>query len=141
MVYFLVGLLFILAPFIIEILYDDRYQSAGWMLQVLSITIIGSSFRLGSTLLLSMGNPKVGTVAVAVRAAALLIMIPQGYDMYGLEGAIVAIAVNPLFEIPVILWFFASRKMISWWREFIYIPVVLVGYLIGSVLLSFFSYT
>lgn len=136
MVYFLVGLLFIMAPFIIDILYDDRYQSAGWMLQALSITIIGSSFRLGSTLLLSMGNPKVGTVAVAVRAAALLIMIPQGYEMYGLEGAIVAIAVNPLFEIPVILWFFAAKKMVSWWREIIFIPMAGVGYFIGSLFLK-----
>lgn len=136
MVYFLVGLLFITAPFIIDVLYDDRYLLAGWMLQILAITIIGSSFRLGSTLLLSMGNPKVGTVAVAVRAAALLIMIPQGYELYGLEGAIIAIAVNPLFEIPVILWFFASRKMISWWREVVFIPMMGIGYFVGHVFLK-----
>jgi O-antigen/teichoic acid export membrane protein len=141
MVYFLVGFLFITAPLIIDVLYDDRYQQAGWMLQVLAVTIIGSSFRLGSTLLLSMGNPKVGTAAVAVRAIALLLMIPYGYNEYGLEGAVIAIAVNPLFEIPVILWFFSSRKMISWWREVIYIPVTIIGYLFGYGLLYSLSYT
>lgn len=139
MVYFLVGFLFVTAPFIIDVLYDERYQSAGWMLQLLSITIVGSSFRLGSTVLLSMGKPKVGTIAVAVRAIALLLMIPHGYNEYGLEGAIIAIAVNPLFEIPVILWFFASRKMISWWREFVFIPMLVVGYFVGNSLLMIIS--
>ena len=131
-VYFLVGFLFVLAPFIIDVLYDDRYQSAGWMLQVLAFTVIGSNFRLGSTLLLSMGNPKVGTLAVAVRATALLLMIPYGYEEYGIEGAVIAIAANPLFEIPVILWFFAIKGMISWWREVIWLPMLLVGYIVGS---------
>lgn len=136
MVYFLVGLLFVTAPLIIDVLYDDRYQQAGWMLQALTITIIGSNFRLGSTLLLSMGNPKVGTVAVAVRAVALLLMIPYGYEGYGLEGAVSAIAVNPLFEIPVILWFFSAKRMVSWWREIVFIPMAGVGYFIGSLFLK-----
>lgn len=139
-IYFSVGMLYVTAPIIIQVLYDERYQESGWMLQVLAITIIGSSFRLGSTLLLSMGNPKVGTAAVAVRAVALLIMIPWGFQHYGLQGAIWSIAVNPLFEIPIILWFFSKYKIISWYKEVIFIPVLGVGYLAGNLLVSLFYF-
>jgi len=138
-IYFCVGLLYITAPFIIDILYDERYSDAGWMLQMLAVTIIASTFRLGSTLLLSMGNPKVGTVAVAIRAVALMTMVPYSFGNYGLQGAIWAIAVNPLFEIPVILWFFARYKIVSWYREFMFIPIAGVGYVIGVLLLSLLS--
>lgn len=133
-IYLSVGLLYSLAPLIIQILYDDRYQAAGWMLQILAITIIGSSFRLGSTLLLSMGNPKVGTIAVALRAIALVIMIPYGYDNYGLHGAVWAIAINPLFEIPVILWFFSRYQLISWFKEIMFLPMIGIGYGLGHLL-------
>jgi O-antigen/teichoic acid export membrane protein len=142
MIYFSVGLLFVIAPVIIQILYDERYQESGWMLQVLAITLIGSSFRLGSTLLLAMGNPKIGTIAVAIRALALLIMIPWGFHNYGMHGAIWSIAINPLFEIPVILYFFSKYKIISWYKEVIFIPVIAVGYIAGDFfvkLLDFFT--
>ena len=135
-IYFCVELLYVTAPLIIEILYDDRYIEAGWMLQLLAITILGSGFRLGSSLLLSMGNPQVGTIAVAVRAAALIFMLPLSYEYYGMYGAVLSIAVNPLFETPVILWFFARYKVISWYKEFMYLPLIGVGYFIGELLLA-----
>lgn len=140
-IYFSVGVLFVTAPIIIQSLYDERYQESGWMLQVLAITIIGSSFRLGSTLLLAMGNPKVGTAAVAVRALALLVMIPWGFDHYGLQGAVWCIAVNPLFEIPIILWFFSKYKIISWFKEVKFIPVLGVGYVVGTLFVSLFNFS
>lgn len=136
-IYLCVGFLYSTAFLIIQILYDDRYQEAGWMLQVLAITIIGSSFRLGSTLLLSMGNPKVGTFAVALRAVALILMIPYGYENFGLQGALWSIAVNPLFEIPIILYFFSRYKIISWYKEVRFIPVIGVGYFLGQVVIKF----
>jgi len=138
-IYFCVGLLYVTAPLIIDILYDDRYLNTGWMLQVLAITIIGSSFRLGSSLLLSMGNPQAGTIAVAVRAVALVLMIPLGYEHYGMYGAVWSIAINPLFEIPVILWFFSRYKIISWYKEFMFLPIIGVGYFVGELLLALFS--
>lgn len=138
-VYLSVGFLFVTAPLIVNILYDDRYEAAGWMLQIMSIIVVGSCFRLGSTLLLSKGNPKVGTFAIIVRATALLTLLPYAFEHYGLEGAIWAIAINPLFEIPVIIWFFAHKGMISWWREFVFLPVVGVGYLLGQIMLSILS--
>jgi len=130
-VYLCVGLIYVVGPLIIEVLYDERYQAAGWMLQILAITLIGSSFQLGTTLLLSMGNPKVGTLAVAIRAIALIVIIPFAYEHYGLEGAVWAIAVNPLFEIPVILWFFAKYRIVSWYKEIRYVPMLIVGYGLG----------
>ena len=141
LVYFLVGFLFIIAPFIIDTLYDERYQQAGWMLQILSLTIIGSSFALGSTLLLSMGAPKFGTISVAVRAIALLIMLPYGYELFGLKGAILAIAVNPLFEAVVILWSCSAKRIIVWKREFLFVPVSMVGYFAGQFTLVLFGYS
>lgn len=139
-IYFSVGVLYVLAPVIIQVLYDERYQDSAWMLQTLSIAIVASTFRLGATLLLSMGNPKVGTVAVAIRAVALLMMVPWGFHHYGLSGAVWCIALNPLFEVPVILWFFSRYKIISWYKEVMFIPILGVGYLAGVFLLSLFDF-
>jgi len=134
-----VGMLYVVAPTVINILYDDRYQQAGAMLQILSITIIASSYRLGSSLLLSMGNPKAGTIAVAVRGLALVLLLPLGYEHYGINGALWSIAINPLFEVPVILWFFTRYKIISWYREVMFLPILGVGYVVGAWFLSLFD--
>jgi O-antigen/teichoic acid export membrane protein len=137
-VYLLTGVLFATAPLIIEVLYDDRYRDAGWMLQILAISIIPATFSLGNALLLSMGHPKVGTIAVAIRAAALFIMVPMGFEYFGMEGAIWAIAVNPLFEIVVILWFFSKYRLISWFKEIMFLPCLALGYYAASSLVGIF---
>jgi len=133
LVYFSVGFLYVTAPLIIDTLYDERYQAASWMLQILAVSIVGSSFQLGTMLMLSKGNPKVGTFAVLIRSIALFTMLPLGYEYYGLYGAVWAIAVNPLSESLIVLGFFMRYKIISYYKEVIFIPFILVGYAAGSL--------
>jgi len=139
-IYLCVGFLYVTAPLIIGLLYDNRYQDSGWMLQILSITMLASGFRLGNVLLLAMGNPKVGALSVFIRACALIIMLPLAYENYGIVGAIWSIAINPLFEIPIILYFFIKYKIISWGKEFIFLPFVIVGFYMGEAFLYAFDY-
>jgi len=136
--YFFIGVIYVISPVIIQVLYDDRYKSATWMLQILTVSLLPLGVRLGSTLLLAMGSPKIGTLTVAIRAIFLFLMIPWGYQHYGIEGAVWSIAVNPLFEIPVVFWFFTKYKIISWLKEIKYIPMLVLGYYFAQMMLRFF---
>lgn len=74
-------------PWVVEVLYDERYRSSGWMLQALSFTaaltvVLNSS----QALLLSAGNAKALFVRSLIRAAALLIGLPLGYALLGVAG-------------------------------------------------------
>ena len=136
--YFFIGVIYVISPVIIQLLYDDRYLSATWMLQILTVSLLPLGVRLGSSLLLVRGNPKIGTLTVVIRAIFLFLMIPWGYHNYGLEGAVWSIALNPLFEIPVVLWFFSKYRMIAWLKEIKYTPMLILGYYFGQMMLSLF---
>lgn len=135
-VFFFVGFLYVLAPLIIDLLYDSRYKPSGWMLQILVFSLAGSCYKLGSTLMTAVGNPKIGTFAIITRAIALWCFTPISYHYFGISGALWAIAANPLFELPVIWWSFYKRGFICWTREIIFLPFIGVGYYAGLLVLE-----
>lgn len=125
------GFLYASAPLLIKILYDDRYQDAGWMLQILTIALIGSNYTLGSRLLTIMGYPYVRTVIVAARAILLWTAVPAALKMYGLTGGLYAISCNIGIEIIIILIALYKYKMLSLYREFLMLPMAVAGYFLG----------
>ena len=76
------------------LLYDARYVGAGWMLQAL---LIGAWFRVlnvpNHAALLALG--KTGWIAAsnAIWFAALLVLLPGGFMLGGMLGAIAGLAV------------------------------------------------
>ena len=115
---FPIGALTVLAPFVIQILYDERYHAAGWMLQLLCIKVAMSIIiETIQSCLFSMGETKQGFIQNIIRSTTLAIGIPIGWLTGGLEGLIVAVALS---EVPVIfyVWFvFARTKLLRFERE------------------------
>lgn len=77
---------------IIEVLYDDRYAAAGWMLRALTV---GAWFRTldavqGSTLL-ALGRTRSLAGSNAVRAAGTFVLAGSGWAIAGLPGAILGL--------------------------------------------------
>lgn len=74
---------------IIDILYDDRYRDAGWVLQLLSI---GSWFMTLETtsggVFLARGESHWLTTFGATKLVGLAVFIPLGYHLYGFPGAV-----------------------------------------------------
>lgn len=95
------GLLFTTGHVIIDLLYDERYQNAGWMLQVLSLQVAMAVISTSEeTLLFSVGKTYYGFARSLAKAIWILVGIPIGWRLYGLTGVVWCVA---LAEVPVLV--------------------------------------
>lgn len=87
------------SDFLIAILYDHRYQQAGWMLPLLAI---GVWFTTLSTVnewtLLGVGKPKYGTFSNGLKFAWIVVVLPIMTIRYGILGAVIVMALSDLFR-------------------------------------------
>jgi O-antigen/teichoic acid export membrane protein len=70
------GLLFALGPSIIHVLYDDRYESAGRMLQILSFSLIFARYTVFNTAYVAIGKPEYQAAINIVRLVAISLLMP-----------------------------------------------------------------
>lgn len=128
-----VGLLIALAPFIVNFLYDDRYKNAGWMLQILAFSVIGNTLAtLSLECLSALAITKVNMWVMAIRSIAIFVGLPVVYKFFGLNGVIWAISLNVWLGLPIIYWSLAKNALFSWFDEVKFLPLILVGYVIGK---------
>jgi len=135
------GLLFSMGGLIVTLLYDARYESAGWMLEVLSISIISIGFMLGDQLLLAYGKPKYASFMILLQVVSLYIFVPLMFYYYGLTGAIWAIALNPMLKIFISMIVMKRTCFLVFHREIMLLPLMPIGYLIGEQLKIMFLYS
>ena len=91
----------ICGQFVIELLYDPRYYSAGWMLQILAIGTVGSVITAtAGTALLSFGD-SFGFMLFQVSRAILLVicMVIGGY-YFNTVGLIAGVALSKIIGYP-----------------------------------------
>lgn len=78
-------------PVIVELLYDERYADAGWIVQVLCA---GAWFMVIETTvspsLLAMGQSHWLAAGNVVKLLGMGVMVPVGFLWYGFPGAVVA---------------------------------------------------
>jgi len=88
----------------IKILYDQRYQAAGWMCPLLLLGAwISMIASLNESTLLGFGRPLYGAVANGFKFAWLLVGFPIGFAQFGILGVIVVIAIGDLWRyIPIL---------------------------------------
>ena len=115
------------ADLLIEILYDQRYHAAGWMLPLL---IIGAWFSilcsLNESTLLGFGKPLYGTVANSLKFIYLLIGLPLGYTAYGILGAVAVVAVGDLCRYaPIFVG--QVRERFSYGMQDLFATLILLG--------------
>jgi O-antigen/teichoic acid export membrane protein len=88
---------------LIKILYDQRYQSVGWML---SILLTGSWFtiicNINESTLLGFGVPRYGAIANSLKFGWLLLGLPIGFMTFGILGGIIIVATSDVCRyIPI----------------------------------------
>jgi O-antigen/teichoic acid export membrane protein len=87
------------ADLLIALIYDPRYQQAGWMLAVL---LLGGVFailsNLNEALLLAAGRPALSSYANLLRFGTLAAGLVAGFAFAGLPGAVVAVALAELCQ-------------------------------------------
>lgn len=96
-------LIAISGEYIVRILYDDRYQWAGGVLQILALgriaTLLSSTAR---PLLLSMGNPKahMGTQAMNTFISLPLLLLTGSFT--SVNGLVIVIALLPFIDYIIV---------------------------------------
>jgi O-antigen/teichoic acid export membrane protein len=129
---FIVGMLLTCGPIIVRILYDDRYQAAGWMLGVVGVGLATMPTRVATQCFLARGESRVISILTIVRLPALYLLTPLAFYFFGLAGALWSIALSSLTWVPI-MWFYQSRAgLLDFKREAAVWPALLLGLLAGQ---------
>ena len=90
---------------LISILYDARYQAAGWMLPILAV---GAWFSTLSSVnewtIIGIGRAEYGSFANAMKSAWVVIALPLATIQFGILGAVIVVTLSDLFRYFPILW-------------------------------------
>jgi len=125
------GFLFMMGHLIIEFLYDDRYVSAGYMLEVLSITLFFERYTLSGQCFMALGKPRMLVPLISLHLVAIFGLMPLAFHWYGLEGALWAIACARILMLPLLLHYKLKHDLLSWSGELRFLPLFGLGLLLG----------
>jgi O-antigen/teichoic acid export membrane protein len=131
------GVLYAVAPWVIALLYDDRYEGAGWMLQILVLRVTSACISTPCEIcLLAMGYPQVGFQRSVAKMAWMLVSLPLGFYYFGVHGLVWAAALSEMPALVVLIPAFAKKGKLRVSRELL-VPVLFgVGVVLGSALLK-----
>ncbi len=129
------GLFFALGPWLIDVLYDERYNAAGHILRVLALTMIFSRYNIFPAAYLALGKPYLTATVNLTKLAALLVLLPVLFYHGGLEGALIAVALHGLVSTVAILVINHRLQLNDFRLELMVLPVWIVGWGIGELLL------
>jgi O-antigen/teichoic acid export membrane protein len=108
------GGLAVLGPFVVQLLYDERYQAAGWMLRVLSIRVaLACMVSPLQFCLFALGHARYGFYLNLARVITLAIGVPVGFHFAGVPGLVWAVAVSEIPALAVCYWGFTRAKLVS----------------------------
>jgi O-antigen/teichoic acid export membrane protein len=102
---FTFSILVAISDLLIRILYDYRYQDAGWML---SVMLIGRWFSMmcyiNEATLIGFSKPLYGACSFGLKFGVLLIGLPLTFVKYGLVGAIIFVVVSEIVRyVPLLI--------------------------------------
>jgi len=132
----LLGFLAGAGQIVVDFLYDERYASAGWMLQILCVrTALRCILEPSASVCVAMGAPRYVTLARLVRAMVIVVAIPAGWHYGGgLPGVVWGVS---LAELPVLLVALGSQArlgVLSLPREALAFGLMGAGWLVGWLL-------
>ena len=127
------GMLFYSGHLITDVLYDQRYESAGHMLEILAISLFAARYILSDQVYVALGMPKLLMPVLVLQLLVTFFVITPVYKTYGLDGAIWIIALTPLLGLPVKVYFMVKYGFFDLKRELYVLPALPVGFSIGAL--------
>ncbi len=131
--YFCSGLLFVSGQAIVGLLYDHRYQAAGWILQLLSLALLVFPFRIASQAFLALGLARIYFQLSLCRVIGLALLGPAGFLIYGFEGCVLGIALSYFSSVPLIAFYARRTGLLEIRKEVRVLPAFFVGALGGFI--------
>ncbi len=125
-----VTILIVWGPEIMKILYDNRYQEGGWMLQVLGLSTLFSCILVPvGIVLLAVGNSFKYMLLQLVRSILLVATMLIGYYFYELHGIIWGMALASLLYYPFLVLLVKPYK--AWMPRLDLVGIIASAALIG----------
>jgi O-antigen/teichoic acid export membrane protein len=128
------GFLLVAAPRIISLLYDPRYAEAGWVLQLLALTLITVPFRVATECFLAIGMPQLLSTSIGIRLVTLFLTFPIASHYFGFQGAVWAIVLSHFSWVPLQLIYKVLYGLFDLRRELAALTFILVGAVSGKVI-------
>lgn len=125
---FLCGLFFNAGYILIELLYDSRYSAAGPMIQILSVSILGSRTILAEQCYVAVGRPKMSVPMKLLQLVVLFAAVVPMYKIFGLNGALYVIGFTILLTLPLTWYLLRKLGVLDWKRELITLPALFLGF-------------
>jgi O-antigen/teichoic acid export membrane protein len=125
---FLCGFLFHAGHVITDVLYDSRYVSAGHMIEILAVWLLGSRTIIAEHCYLVVGKSSLSVPMNLLQLMALFAFIVPAYNHFGMDGALYVIALSVLFTLPFTWYQMRKLRLLNWKLELITLPAVLLGY-------------
>ena len=127
-----IGMCMVLSQTLVDVLYDHRYQEAGWMLRLLCVRVaMGTILVPLSTCLFSSGHTQYGLIQNAVRVIWILVGIPLAWSQWGVQGVVWTAATCELPALVVLWRAFHKLGLLMPRRELIAVAAVVVGLMLG----------
>lgn len=127
------GFLFSTGQIIVDTLYDDRYAGAGRMLQALSCTLLFARYAIAFNAYLALGKPRYYFYVNVMKLLSILTVLPLGYLLFGLDGAIWAIGLHMAPVVPLVFWLNSRHGLNNFRFEALVLLAWPVGYYIGEL--------
>jgi O-antigen/teichoic acid export membrane protein len=113
---------------IIELLYDDRYIDAGWIIEILSISLLFTGYAMALQCFMALGNTKIHALLSLIRTISTFVFIPLAYSFFGLKAAIWTIAIMPMTEFPVYFYNMYKFKILKIFDELRLYLIFIISY-------------
>jgi len=136
--YTLVGVLFVVAPLIIGVLYDERYSEVGYIFSILSLSVTAVGLTTIESIFISLGLSKYTSFINVSRAIFLWVGLYFVIDLMGFTAALWYISLVHILSIPIALFLLKKCHILVWYKEFWTLPFLFVGYLLGTLLSALF---
>jgi len=125
------GFLLFSGQWVVDVLYDPRYADAGWMLQLLGLSLLAMRYQVLEQLMFTIGRPGLVTANNVLRALGLLVCIPLGFALGGERGAVVGVVVSQFASWPLSLHFKHQQGLLTWVSEQVWLPAMVGGMAVG----------
>lgn len=125
------GFLYGAGQLIVDLLYDHRYAQAGAMLQILSFGLFFTRYSLSGSIFVALGKPQYQTVVQVLNIVSMFALIPTLYALYGVPGAVWAVALYRLPSSIAVLIFNRRHGLHSALFEVAVLPAWGAGWALG----------
>jgi O-antigen/teichoic acid export membrane protein len=119
---------------VVELLYDERYNGAGSILELLAISLFMLRYVGIGTCYLAAGKPHVLTIMILARVAGTVILIPSAHYLGGTPAVLLAIPLSHFVTLPFEIYFGQQLKLLDMRQELIPLPALPLGLGLGYVL-------